>query len=31
MEDRQLLTINENDVMKEVREIAVRIKKSMKM
>jgi len=31
MEDRRLLTINENDVMKEVREIAVRVKKSMKM
>lgn len=31
MENRQLLTINESDVMNEVREIAVKVKKSMKM
>lgn len=31
MENRQLLTINESDVMKEVRAIAVKIKKSMNM
>ena len=31
MENRQLLTINEGDVMNEVRKIAVKIKKSMNM
>jgi 5-methylthioadenosine/S-adenosylhomocysteine deaminase len=31
MKDRRLLTIHENDVMNEVREIAVKVKKSMKM
>lgn len=31
MENRHLLTINESDVMNEVREIAVKVKKSMKM
>ncbi len=31
MEDRKLLTINENEVMNEVRKIAVTIKKSMNM
>jgi 5-methylthioadenosine/S-adenosylhomocysteine deaminase len=31
MEDRRLLTINENEVMNEVRKIAVKIKKSMNM
>jgi len=29
MEDRRLLTINENDVMKEVRKIAIQVKKSL--
>jgi len=31
MKDRRLLTIHENDVMDEVREIAVKVKNSMKM
>jgi 5-methylthioadenosine/S-adenosylhomocysteine deaminase len=31
MENRQLLTINESDVMNEVREIAVKVKKSLQM
>jgi len=31
MEDRRLLTLNESDIMHQVREIAVNIKKSMNL